>query len=41
MVFYALWIGSHFIAADHGARGRADVLKLVVRRLLAQQHEAR
>jgi AcrR family transcriptional regulator len=27
MVFYSLWIGSHFIAADHGARSRADVLK--------------
>jgi hypothetical protein len=26
MVFYTLWIGSHFIAADHGAqpRGRAE-----------------
>jgi len=35
MVFYSLWIGSHFIAADHGARSRADVLKLAVRRLEA------
>jgi AcrR family transcriptional regulator len=35
MVFYSLWIGSHFIAADHGARGRADVLKLALRRLEA------
>jgi AcrR family transcriptional regulator len=35
MVFYSLWIGSHFIAADHGARSRADVLKLVLRRLEA------
>jgi AcrR family transcriptional regulator len=33
MVFYALWIGSHFIAADHGARSRADVLKLALGRL--------
>jgi AcrR family transcriptional regulator len=33
MVFYSLWIGSHFIAADHGARGRADVVKLALRRL--------
>jgi AcrR family transcriptional regulator len=33
MVFYSLWIGSHFIAADHGARSRADVLKLALRRL--------
>ena len=30
MVFYSLWIGSHFIAADHGARSRADVLKLAL-----------
>jgi AcrR family transcriptional regulator len=33
MVFYSLWIGNHFIAADHGARSRADVLKLALRRL--------
>jgi len=33
MVFYSLWIGNHFIAADHGARGRADVLKQALRRL--------
>jgi AcrR family transcriptional regulator len=35
MVFYSLWIGNHFIAADHGARRRADVVKLVLRRLEA------
>jgi AcrR family transcriptional regulator len=35
MVFYSLWIGNHFIAADHGARSRADVLKLALRRLEA------
>ena len=35
MVFYSLWIGSHFIAADHGARSRADVLKLTLKRLEA------
>jgi AcrR family transcriptional regulator len=35
MLFYSLWIGGHFIAADHGARSRADVLELAVRRLLA------
>ncbi len=34
MVFYSLWIGSHFIAADHGARSRADVVKVVLRQLL-------
>jgi AcrR family transcriptional regulator len=33
MVFYSLWIGSHFIAADHGARSRADVLRLALKRL--------
>jgi AcrR family transcriptional regulator len=35
IVFYSLWIGSHFIAADHGSRSRADVLRLAVKRLLA------
>jgi AcrR family transcriptional regulator len=33
IVFYSLWIGSHFIAADHGGRSRSDVLKLVLGRL--------
>src|SRR5215207_3150846 len=28
MVFYSLWLGNHFIAADHDPRSRADVLKL-------------
>jgi AcrR family transcriptional regulator len=32
---FSLWIGNHFIAADHGARTRADVLRLVSRRLEA------
>jgi AcrR family transcriptional regulator len=35
MVFYSLWIGSHFIAADHGSQSRADVLKLALTRLEA------
>ena len=35
MVFYSLWIGNHFIAADHGTRGRADVLKLALGQLEA------
>ena len=35
MIFYSLWIGSHFIAADHGARSRADVLALALKRLEA------
>ena len=34
-VFYSLWIGSHFIAADHAPRSRADVLKLALSRLEA------
>ena len=35
LLFYSLWIGSHFMAADHGARSRREVMKLAVRRLLA------
>jgi AcrR family transcriptional regulator len=35
MLFFSLWIGSHFIAADHGPRSRADVLKLALSRLEA------
>jgi len=35
MLFYSLWIGSHFMVADHGARRRTEVMKLAVRRLLA------
>jgi AcrR family transcriptional regulator len=35
MVAFSLWIGNHFIAADHGARSRADVLRLALRRLAA------
>ena len=31
----SLSIGNHFIAADHGARSRADVLELAMARLLA------
>jgi AcrR family transcriptional regulator len=31
---FSLFIGNHFIAADHGARSRADVLKLALTRLL-------
>ena len=34
MVALSLWIGNHFIAADHGARSRADVLELALRRLM-------
>jgi AcrR family transcriptional regulator len=35
MLAFSLWIGNHFIASDHGARSRAEVLELVMRRLLA------
>jgi predicted NUDIX family phosphoesterase len=35
LVFYSLWIGSHFIAADHGPRSRAEVLKLALTQLEA------
>ena len=33
LLAFSLWIGNHFVAADHGARSRADVLKLALRRL--------
>jgi AcrR family transcriptional regulator len=33
MLAFSLWIGSHFMAADHGARSRADVMKIAMRRL--------
>jgi AcrR family transcriptional regulator len=35
MLSFALFIGNHFIAADHGPRSRADVLELALTRLLA------
>jgi AcrR family transcriptional regulator len=35
MLAFSVWIGNHFIAADHGARSRADVLALALRRLEA------
>jgi len=35
MLVSSLWIGSHFIAADHGPRSRAEVMDLAVKRLLA------
>ncbi len=31
---FSLWIGNHFIAADHGNRSRAQVLRLAARQLL-------
>jgi AcrR family transcriptional regulator len=35
MVAISLFIGNYFIAADHGARGRAEVMEHALRRLLA------
>jgi hypothetical protein len=35
MVAFSIWIGNHFIAADHASRSRDDVMDLVLRRLLA------
>ena len=34
MVAFTLWIGNSFVAADHGKRSRAEVLELVLERLL-------
>jgi hypothetical protein len=34
MLAFSLWIGNHFIAADHGARSRADALDLAFRWLI-------
>ena len=35
LLVFSLFIGSHFVAADHGTRNRADVLALALRRLEA------
>ena len=35
MLAFSLYIGSHFVAADHGDRSRADVLAMALRRLEA------
>jgi AcrR family transcriptional regulator len=34
LLFYSLWIGGHFIAADHGRRSRAGVIRLALKQLL-------
>ena len=34
MLAYSVWIGNHFIAAGHGRRRRADVLRVIHQRLL-------
>jgi AcrR family transcriptional regulator len=33
LLFYSLWIGGHFIAAEHPGRRRSDVVKLALDRL--------
>jgi AcrR family transcriptional regulator len=33
LLAFSLWIGNHFIAADHGARSRGEVLEMALRRL--------
>jgi AcrR family transcriptional regulator len=33
LIAFSLWIGNHFVAADHGSRGRSEVLALALRRL--------
>ena len=42
MVFYSLWIGSHFIAADHGAaqpRGRVEAGPEVARGVIDRRRD--
>jgi hypothetical protein len=35
MLAFSLWIGNHFVAAHHGERTRAQVLRLAVELLLS------
>ena len=35
LLVLSLWIGNHFVAADHGARRRSEVIALALRRLVA------
>ena len=35
LLAFSVFVGSPFVAADHGPRSRADMLELVLRRLLA------
>jgi AcrR family transcriptional regulator len=35
MLAFSLWIGNHFIAAEHSGRSRANVLELALKRLEA------
>jgi hypothetical protein len=34
LLVFSLWVGNHFIAADHKPRSRAEVVDLALRRLL-------
>ncbi len=36
MLAFSMFVGSHFMVADHGARSRADVVALALRRLEAE-----
>ncbi|HEX2097299.1 MAG TPA: helix-turn-helix domain-containing protein [Solirubrobacterales bacterium] len=38
MLAFSLWIGNHFIAADHGKRTRAEAIDLAFKRLLTAPH---
>jgi AcrR family transcriptional regulator len=40
MLAFSLWIGNHFIAADHPGRSRAAVMELAFGRLMAEPHPA-
>jgi AcrR family transcriptional regulator len=35
LLAFSLWIGAHFVAADHGPRSRAEVMRRATARLLA------
>jgi hypothetical protein len=35
MLAFSLFIGSYFIAAEHGERSRTEVLQLAINRLLS------
>jgi AcrR family transcriptional regulator len=35
MLAFSVWIGNHFMAADHGARSRGEVMRLTLKRLEA------
>jgi AcrR family transcriptional regulator len=39
MLAFSLWIGNHFMAAQHGDRTRSDVLRLATERLIGETWE--